>query len=346
MNFLFFILMMTSVFAQECPSVNYLTEPNSPFEKIPVADQDGLGICYAYSSAQLIDYHLLKTGQTSTFVMHPAWLALKSSRRILDSGSEVNAINGLRQAGSCSYSQVENALNLFGRDANISAIPLLAFIEAYEKAIFKHSKRRSSPITVDMQGRALLDAVSETAGFCPEGVLLDRLMPELTATNETAVQLINRIVRDACEESKLQKFKIPEPLTADLDSDETAQASLEAEITSGPFALGYCSTTWTDANYKMNRSNRGESCGLHSSLAVGRKKIGPECFMLVRNSWGTGWGDWNKNEKCLCKNTTTGAWVDECTEATHNDGKHSVEACYIGMKRLSRNATDLTTFNP
>ncbi len=267
------------------------------------------------------------------------------NRLSTSAGTEWNALTQLRAAGNCSYSQVENALNLFGRNANITAQPLLAFIEAYETALFNQSNRRRDTITEEIQGRAFLDAITATADICPENVLLDRLLPELTATNETSVQLINRIVRDACDSSQLRSFNIPQPLIAEPVDNDASKLSLEDQIGKGPFTFAYCSSTWTDTNYSMNRADPGEACSMHSSLAVGRKKIGPHCFMLVRNSWGTGWGDWNTNEKCLCKNNTTGAWVDECTEATHNDGNHSVEACYIGMNRLSRNLLNITTFN-
>ncbi|MES2527788.1 MAG: hypothetical protein V4598_11900 [Bdellovibrionota bacterium] len=346
MKLILFILMITSAFAQDCPTVNYVTQPNSPFSNIPVADQDGVGICYAYTASQLVDYHLLKTRQTREAVMHPAWLALKSSRRLLYAGTEWQAITDLRTAGSCSYDQVEGALNLFGQRANITAQPLLAFIEAYETAIFTESNRRRTSITEEMQGRAFLEAITATADICPEGVLFDRLLPELRASNETSVQLINRIVRDACAPANLRSYNIPQPLIAELADNATAKASLEDQIGKGPFTFAYCSTTWDNPNYSMNRAATGEDCGMHSSLAVGRKQIGEHCYMLVRNTWGNGWGSWNQNEKCLCKNTTTGAWVDECTEAQHNDGNHSVEACYIGINRLSRNVQDLTTFNP
>ena len=346
MKILIFILMSVTAFAQECTNVNYLTQPNSPFNRIPVADQDGVGICYAYTAAQLVDYHLIRTRQTREPVMHPAWLALKSSRRLLYAGTELNAINSVRAAGSCSYHQVEEALNLFGQPANISSQPLLAFIEAYETAIFTESNRRRDTITSEMQGRAQMEAIIATAGICPEGVLLDRLLPELTASNETSVQLINRIVRDACAPASLQSYNIPQPLVAQPTDNDTASASLDDQIGKGPFTMAYCATTWDNPNFSMNRADPGEACGMHSSLAVGRKKIAEHCYMLVRNTWGTGWGSWNQNEKCLCKNTATGAWVDECTEAVHNDGNHTVEACYIGMNRLSRNVQDLTTFNP
>jgi hypothetical protein len=347
MKFLFFILFSVSTFAQECGTINYLTEPNSPFDRIPVADQDGLGICYAYTAAQLVDYHLLKTRQTTEAVMHPAWLALKSSRRLLYAGTEWEAITNLRAAGSCNYDRVESALNLFGSSSNLTSQPLLAFIEAYEIEIGRQTNRRRAPITEAIQSQAFLSAVMATEDICPEGVLFERLLPELTAANETSVQLINRIVRDACAPANLNSYRVPEPLFASFTDNDVAKLTLLHQIGQGPFTIGYCSASWENPGFRINRSAPvGADCGPHSSLAVGQKKIGEHCYMLVRNSWGNGWGAWNENQTCLCKNTETGAWVDDCTETDHNDGNHTVEACYIGMNHLSRSMMDLTTFHP
>ncbi len=346
MKILFFILLSASVFAEDCPNVNYLTQPNSPFNRIPVADQDGVGICYAYTAAQLANYHLLKTRQATEAVLHPAWLALKSSRRLLEAGYEWDAINAVREGGSCNYDRVEEALNLFGQRANLTAQPLIAFLEAYETAIFNASDRRRMTISAEMQGRAFLDAITATADICPADALFDRLLPELTAANETSVQLINRIVRDSCAPNNLRSYRIPEPLVATPTDNETARLSIVDQIGKGPFAFQYCASTWNDDNYSINRAAVGEDCGMHSSIAVGTKQMGQYCYALVRNSWGNGWGDWNTGETCLCKNTQTGAWVDECTEEVHNDGNHTVEACYIGVRRLSRNLQNITTFNP
>jgi hypothetical protein len=76
---------------------------------------------------------------------------------------------------------------------------------------------------------------------------------------------------------------------------------------------------------------------------VGRKQIGEHCYMLVRNSWGTGWGDWNSNQKCICRHKVTREWVDECTYDEHGSGDYTVEACYMGQNQMSRNIQDITT---
>lgn len=349
MKFILFLLFASFISAaQDCSPVNYVTAKNSPFAKIPVQDQDGTGICYAYTSGQLIDYHLLKTKQTSERVMHPVWIALKSSKKILYSGNEIDAINAVRTNGSCNYEYVDAALNVHGMTARLEGSPLVAFLEFYARALKKEAP--TGNVTADTVRIAFDTAVAQTAPFCDEDVLWDELLPQLKVLNETSVQLFSRLLGNSCKADSLERYRIPQPLTAgQFESNEQAKLSLQDQIQKGPFTFGYCAEAWDSTSSNgMTRpgSNPVANCGLHSSMAVGRKQIGPHCYMLVRNTWGTGWGDWNQNSKCLCRNNATGAWVDECNATDHNDGQHTVEACYIGMNQLSKNLYDLTTFNP
>lgn len=347
MRYIFLLLLiLLNAQAQECANVNYLTQRNSPFNRIPVQDQDGVGICYAYTAAQLVDYHLIRSGQTTSPVMHPAWLALKSSRRILEQGTEWEAITMLRSAGSCNQDQVDAALNAFSGDSNLRGSYLVAFIETYAREMQRLTSRGTIEPTRAMVEAAYIKAGDGVAWVCPDQVLWDRLLPSLTPLNETSVQMFSRLLGQTCTPENIHRYNIPQPLIAQMSNNDQAKASLDDQVSKGPFTMAYCSHTWDDANYNMNRAAPGDICGMHSSLVVGRKKIGPHCYMLVRNSWGTGWGAWNQNESCLCKNKQTGAWVDNCREATHNDGNHTVEACYIGLNRLSHNVQDITTFNP
>lgn len=338
------------VFAQDCSTVNHVTSANSPLERIPVADQDGTGICYAYTTSQLMNYHLIKTGQASAPAIHPVWTALKSSRRILQQGYEHEAITAIRDNGSCNYSRVENTLNAFGANANLSGSPLVSFLETYSMELNKLARQNQGNVTQAMVQRAFNKATDETAPHCGDDVLWERLLPQLTPVNETSVQLFTRLLRDTCPAENISRFNIPEPLTAGaFESNEVARLTLHDQMDKGPFLFSYCSEAWYNTSYNGMTRPTNESasdCGMHSSMAVGRKQIGPHCYMLVRNSWGTTWSDWNQGSTCLCRHKVTRAWVDECTEATHNDGNYTVEACYMGQNLLSRNLQEITTFNP
>src|SRR5690606_35114876 len=80
-----------------------------------------------------------------------------------------------------------------------------------------------------------------------------------------------------------------------------------------------------------------KDCGHHASLVVGKKIIGKQCHYLVRNTWGTGFNSGTKKWNCLCKDRKTGKFLDNCTASKHNNGKYTVEGCWINGKALAAN---------
>lgn len=345
-----FLILLSFAQAQSCGTINYLTQENSPFEKIPVADQDGTGICYAYTASQLLNYHILKTNQATEAVMHPVWVALKASRRILDMGREIEAINAVNTAGTCSYERVEGALNNFSNNSNLSGSPLVSFLETYARSLGREAGGTGRAANQSMIETAQNEAINTASAYCSDEIYWERLLPQLSVVSETSVQLFTRLLSDSCPPGSIQRFRTPRAV--DIFPFEThahARSTMNSQISKGPFVFGYCAETWTNPNYNgypdTDRKFRtiDADCGMHSSMMVGRKQIGPHCYMLVRNSWGTGWGDWNTNQKCICRHKITRAWVDECTYDEHGTGEYSVEACYIGQNQMSRNIQNITT---
>ncbi len=349
---LFFVLCFLSAFAhaQSCGTINYLTQENSPFEKIPVSDQDGAGICYAYTASQLLNYHILKTNQASELVMHPVWVALKASRRILEAGSELNAINSVNNAGNCSYNRVEGALNLFSNNSNLTGSPLVTFLETYARSLTRQARGPARPVNQSMIETAQDEAIKEASSHCSDDVLWERLLPQLSTVSETSVQLFTRLLQDSCSSQNLTQFQTPRAVNIfPFDTHAHARSTMNAQIGKGPFIFGYCSESWTNPNFngysEIGRKYKevDPNCGMHSSMMVGRKQIGQHCYMLVRNSWGTSWGKWNENQKCICRHKVTREWVDECTFDEHGTGDYTVEACYMGQNQMSRNIQNITT---
>lgn len=342
MRWIILIFLPLFAVAETCSPVNYLTSKNSPFEKIPVGDQDGTGICYAFSTSQLLDYYLLKSGQTSERTMHPAWVALKGSRRILYSGFEGETINAVRAAGTCAYDRVEETINAFAAGSNLAGIPLVNFIESY--AI---SSSRYTGAPEYKSEDTFWAAVSATAPFCDENVLWESLQPKLQELTGTSVQIFNRLLSQGCDSPNIHRYKIPAPKSEVIVDDGRAVTLQNSLVARGPYTISYCGTTWTAgpeyAGIGRPSNNMLEDCGPHSSLVVGRKKIQGICHSLVRNSWGNGWGDWNSNSYCICRHKLTGAWVDECNVYDHSPEDYSVEACYIDQRQLARNLQGVTS---
>lgn len=114
MKWIFLILLFPlTLLAEDCSPVNLITMPNSPFQKIPVYNQGKINICYAFSAAQMADFHLLLDGATDRRV-HAAWVALnyalKKGRSSLEIGHTKEALEALNEAGNCPHDIVTNAI--------------------------------------------------------------------------------------------------------------------------------------------------------------------------------------------------------------------------------------------
>src|ERR1044072_3918330 len=112
-RFLLFFLICFKVFAADCSSVNLITEPDSPFRKIPVYNQGSLNICYAYSAAQILDWYQIKNGASKRNI-HPAWAALQyalgRNRDKLEIGHPKEAIESMKASLHCDYETVESVV--------------------------------------------------------------------------------------------------------------------------------------------------------------------------------------------------------------------------------------------
>jgi hypothetical protein len=336
MKFFILLLFPLSVFAQNCGSINYLTAKDTPFEKIPVIDQDGAGICYAVTASQLMNYHLIKTKQATEPLVHAAWAALKASHKILGGGDEAEAVNMTQAVGICEFSKVEDALNAFGNNSGLNGNALVGFLETYAIEVNKKNPEDAYYAAQDV-----------ASPYCKEDIIWEKIQPELASLSGTSVQIFNKLFADQCSSANLRHLKIPRAMTQIVQTDQDAPQKL-ALIRNGPIAIGYCASAWEHPGYEGQPSPRNpkeadKDCGDHSSLLVGRKMIGNTCNYLVRNSYGTGWGSWNENRKCICRHKVTREWVDECTVDNQSSEDYTVEACYMGKTQLERNLTTVTT---
>lgn len=113
-RFLLLFLISFNLFAAECAPVNLITEPDSPFRKIPVYNQGSLNICYAYSAAQILDWYQIKNGAPKRNI-HPAWTALQyallRNRDKLEIGHPKEAIESMKTSLNCDYDAVESAIS-------------------------------------------------------------------------------------------------------------------------------------------------------------------------------------------------------------------------------------------
>ena len=100
---------------------------------------------------------------------------------------------------------------------------------------------------------------------------------------------------------------------------------------------------------------RKASCGGHSSVLVGSRAKNNKCEYLLRNSWGTNFGDWTSNWECFCEqrkaqkttvsgNTYTTTYKVErfnCKKKTHQY-QHGIKVlgCWVNEDALANNISE------
>lgn len=351
-----FIMLMQNAIANDCTPMNLVTEPNSPFRKIPIYDQDGINICYAYTAAQLIDYELVKAGQERS--VHPLWAALRyaesKNKEQVSFGHTYYAVQEIQKFGNCEYNKVSNALGVWALKANVNEAEIMSLIERFApklKELYSDIQPEEA-VTVQQIDEVINEALEEHKPFCSPGATWDQLMPELRSLSVMGSrQMLANLVLPVCN-GALPKPKINPPKFFATEDDNLWSPTMQQKLDQlkAPISISYCSQVLYDPGFDgIERSTtnaesvKAENCGAHESLIVGKKKIGESCHFLLRNTWGSGFGKSTDNWKCLCKNKASGEMVDDCSESTHNNGEFIVEGCWIDSQSLGKNIFGMTS---
>ncbi len=310
-RFLLLLFFCFSALADDCRTVNLITEADSPFRKIPVYNQGSINICYAYSAAQIIDWYQLKNGAPKRNV-HPAWTALQYAlqrgRTKLEIGHPKEAIESMRMAMNCDYESVEAAVKSLG-SSDESETKILSGIE---RGKYRLPAGSSSVET--------LNAVIEKN--CPSEKRTMVMVPEVERLNYET-----------------------------LKDDNAYETFLQTKFSAAPspVSIAYCANVWKNSqfdgisvNAKGERDQVEKDCEYHESLVVGQKKVGNSCHFLVRNTWGNRWTASNQNFSCVCRDLSTGEFTEDCRPETHRNDRYSVEGCWIRGSDLARNIGQLT----
>lgn len=361
MKKLLIAILMTahSAFAQDCAPMNLVTEENSPFKKIPVYDQDGIGICYAYVAAQLVDYHLVKSGKDRS--VHPLWAALKyadtQKQDKISSGVTYNSISEIKSKGNCSYDKITGSISEWATKANVKDVDVIDLIERlapklknlYNAKTMLDPKAIVSEAEIDV---VIKEAIKDHEPWCSPGATWEALMPELRSISIfSSKKILSELVLPECKDS-LDSVNIPHPVYTDSHTDSVWVPHMQRKLSSlkAPISVSYCSRVLKEPDFDgVERKTAktpetfADNCGGHESLIVGKKMIGESCHFLLRNSWGNGFSASTQKWKCLCKHRTTGEMVDDCTNETHNNGEYTVEGCWINGNQLSKNIFGMTS---
>jgi hypothetical protein len=341
--------------ANACAPLNLVTQPNSPFNQVPVTDQDGVGLCYAYAGAQLMNYQLVRQGREPS--VHQLYLGIEFTRYTrgnIEYGNTAQAISHLQSSRNCPASRVREALASLVQKATSREEDVYGFIIKVSERLVELQRQKTQaagawrpvPLSEAEVTSVLAKTNTEFASNCHPGTRLEQIFPEIRAfAIMTPENVLNGILSPFCQQR--ERLPLPAPRVRRFRSTEDSTAAISETITGGqtPVAVSYCARVLYDPNHVgVRRANTSlaSDCSLHESLGVGQRPAGASCEFLLRNSWGTSFGRHTQNAKCLCRHRRTGAFVNDCTNATHNNGNYTVEACWINSGALSANAVEMT----
>lgn len=350
------ILTSFLTFAQNCSELNLITQENSPFSRMPVLDQAGSGMCYAYSAAQLANYQLIKSGRAERPTVHPAWAGIlykeRSNDRDLAGGFPYASLDAIAAAGNCDEQSVHQAIKARSELVGVPEARIMKFLDDYGEIIRK--KNYSTSLESD---RALaLEQAAAKNSYCP-APNWRRLMgkPELLAEN--AVAAMRTLLAESCQDQNITNLDLP-PYQRMKQGDDYAFASkIDSVLERGnPLGMTFCSMATDDPHSSPPRFLKDlpngvrqlnvteKACGAHVALIAGRKTLNGSCHYLYRNSRGTGWYPDIRHLTCLCKNKRTNQYVDNCRYQTHNDSRHIVEACWVPKENVVPNVLELINY--
>jgi hypothetical protein len=353
MIFLIAILSSFLTFAQDCSEVNLITQQNTPFSRMPVLDQAGSGMCYAYAAAQLANYQLIKSGQAERPVVHPAWAGMlykeRAGERDLRGGITSISLDAIAAAGNCDEQSVCQAIKARAQLVGVPEARIMKFLDDYGLMVSTH--RFNTEVASD-RARAL-DLAAARNAYCPQSNWRRLIgMPEMIEKDSVAAMRV--LLADSCQEQNRTHLNLPPYQRLRQGDDHTFGSRIDSVLDRGnPVGMTFCSwatdkpqptpphyVSMVQNGYRQVTVSERE-CGTHIALIAGRKKIGGSCHYLYRNSRGTGWYRDIRHLTCLCKIKRTNEFVENCRYQTHNNSKYIVEACWVPKANVVPNILDL-----
>lgn len=347
----FIILLFSSILwaGEDCSSVDLNAGSNSPFKKIPIYDQDGVGLCYAYAAAQMVDYYRIKNGDTSYGLTNPlytSWATYYKSRSLIkfdsldNGGYSDTAVDALREVGTCGQEDVEKRLASLKNEANLTDAEFLFFLET----MYKHFNGLFSSGSWNLALRDLKDGTSLVCKTKAKNLKSELDKSKLFAVAPTLV------LENLFKGCKSKKVNVPALDNFSFGSDDKMKVALNGSLKKGlPAQIGICAEFFNNPNYRglrgfsppLLRSSNGNAkrdCGAHAVVVSAQAKIAGECHYQLRNSWGAQWYPYGATS-CACI-TRNGKYKAQCARG---EGREYV-GCWFKQKTVLPNTGDVNVF--
>jgi hypothetical protein len=283
--------------SNQCPQVDLNQGPESPFNQIPIYDQSGVKICYAYSASELIDYYRLKNKDTNYDLTNPiyaAWAtyfkeAKTDQQGLIDKdGNELEVIAALKKNGVCSNSDIEAKFDQLVKSFRMNDAQILTYVESMYSS-------RNNIIFPGAEFSPIQNFTTRVILTCSQKTELDTDFRRNGYLNVAPTAFLQELFRD-CETHDLDLPGVYEKnWVAEQVLQQLTNSALAKEL---PVVLKMCANVLSNHSYRGQIAPRQlrEDCGHHSILVSAQASINGQCNYLLRNSWGI----WRDSEATAC----------------------------------------------
>lgn len=365
--------MKAKIISSRCTEMDLNT--SSPLKDMPVLDQDGTGMCYAFTGAALIEFELKRKGIKRSISPIDAGLVFKTKTDIFSSdlsgGLLDLSIADLKYHGVATKECVDKVIKEVVKDSSLTSESFTGLLHAiYElnEADTKDEKQ-SAQYNLD--------------SLCKEYGVDNGELSKLKSSLDGSVKSYFKELLKPCRKERVDalKWDLPEYDHVYLGSDDKLQAKVNDVLRNKhPVNAGICSEILTEGNPKHVglektlgfRAPRTEDmiqtttvttttkspgktktvtkttvkriptkkCSPHAVLITAQKKEKGVCQYLVRNSWGGSWQ--GKGLKCACRTKTK--YYADCSSAPKSEGNKVMVGCWVSEKTLLPNLMDAGGF--
>ncbi len=261
---------------------------------IATLDQDGAGLCYAFTMAQLLEFKFRSEGRP--YSPSAVDLSLTTHEGIfIDSdslvgGNEDDLFKKALAKGVVSKECVEKEVAKYTRQNNLTVAEYVHLLEI--------ASTKFSSLNVPMANKLNIENVLSTDAHlktCSYLPAVDALY-SIGLLGDSVTSILKKVF-SFCDEERIKitntRFNMIKRIQGKKDED-IEQFIEETLDQKKPLVLDLCAEALTDIpvpNYyeSAQKSRREEICGRHSVLAVGKRRIKGQCQYLIRNSWGAKW---------------------------------------------------------
>ncbi len=340
---LFLLTLIQIINAEECSTIDLNESKSSPFNKIPIYDQDGVGLCYSYAAVQMVDYYRLLKGQKNVELTNPlyaAWLSVFKDPKILKNldlkggGYVEDVVSALKKHGACSDKDTKKALLSLMKASGKSEAEILNFLQLMFKGQFSLIDEKSK--------QRLFNRLENEMGLnCSQF----NATVDLLKIKKILGLYPSYILEGFLKDCRTSEINVPNLVKYNIGSDEKFKKIIDQsfERKLPPQVSINCSEEFFSTPAKDNGRNIlglriSQSCGMHAVVLAGRKKINNECSYMIRNSYGAFWYPKGASS-CACK-LKNGNYKSHCQKG---EGMEYL-GCWFKSTDLMKSLGDISVF--